>query len=218
MTTTNSNAIACASASIDMSAIPASVPSLCIPRVFANVTRERIAKVFEELDLGIIERIDLVSKVGRDNGDKFQRVFIHFRSWGGNSNAIKARERVLQGKEIKIIYDDPWFWKVSANRAHDSSSAAPAFKRPEVKKKISIDFDCDSSTPSRPVDNVKRPTYDNRPKRDQGQGQGGKPPYKKPITKLVIKKEEPEPVKALEKEKEKEKEKAGEEGEIVETK
>ena len=214
MTTTNSNA--CASASIDMSAIPANVPSLCIPRVFANVTRERIAKVFEELDLGIIERIDLVSKIGRDNGDKFQRVFIHFRSWGGNSNAVKARERVLQGKEIKIIYDDPWFWKVSANRSHDSSSAsAQAFKRPDVKKKISIDFDCDSSTPSRPVDNVKRPAYDNRPARDprpaQGQGQG-KSPYKKPITKLVIKKEEnePAPVTILKKEK------VGEEGEIVE--
>jgi hypothetical protein len=24
---------------------------------------------------------------------------------------------VLGGKEIKVIYDDPWFWKISANRS-----------------------------------------------------------------------------------------------------
>jgi hypothetical protein len=30
---------------------------------------------------------------------------------------VRARERILSGKELKIVYDEPWFWKVSANRA-----------------------------------------------------------------------------------------------------
>jgi len=49
-------------------------------------------------------------------GDKFQRVFIHI-DWNNGEVASRARTRLLTGKEIKIIYDDPWFWKISANRA-----------------------------------------------------------------------------------------------------
>jgi len=29
-------------------------------------------------------------------------------------SAESARERLLNGQDLKVIYDDPWFWKVSA--------------------------------------------------------------------------------------------------------
>ena len=29
-------------------------------------------------------------------------------------SAESARERLINGQDIKVIYDDPWFWKVSA--------------------------------------------------------------------------------------------------------
>jgi hypothetical protein len=102
--------------SIDMTLLPASVPSLCIPRVFQNITKERVAFVFKSLDLGEIDHIDMVPRTS-ENGDKFQRVFIHFKRWASSDEAVRARERVLGGKEIKVIYDDPWFWKISANRS-----------------------------------------------------------------------------------------------------
>lgn len=101
---------------IDMSVLPASTPSLCIPRVFVNITKERIAFVIRELGLGEIDHIDMIPRES-DNGEKFQRVFIHFKRWGESESAKRARERVLGGKEIKIIYDDPWYWKLSANRS-----------------------------------------------------------------------------------------------------
>jgi hypothetical protein len=65
--------------------------------------------------MGEIQRIDVVSKT-TEKGEKFNRVFVHFKRWFANKNADMARERLLNGKEIKIVYDDPWFWKVSAYR------------------------------------------------------------------------------------------------------
>lgn len=102
--------------SIDMAVLPASTPSLCIPRVFSNITDKRVAYVIREVGLGEIDHIDMVPKTA-DDGTRFQRVFIHFKSWNSTQSARSARERVLSGKEIKIVYDDPWFWKLSANRA-----------------------------------------------------------------------------------------------------
>lgn len=102
-------------AHIDFRTLPVSVPSLCIPRVFANIGESRIRKIFNDLDIGIIDHIDVIAKTG-EKGEKFNRVFIHFKRWFDNEDANNSRERLLNGKEIKVIYDDPWFWKVSAYR------------------------------------------------------------------------------------------------------
>lgn len=98
---------------IDFSTLPANVPVLCIPRVFANINEPRIRRIFDDLNMGLIDRIDIVTK---KHGDKFTRVFVHFKHWNDSENARIARERLLNGKEIKVIYDDPWFWKISAYR------------------------------------------------------------------------------------------------------
>lgn len=95
--------------------MPANVPVLCIPRVYPNISQERIGKIFKDLNLGDLERIDIVAKT-TEKGDQFNRVFIHFRTWNNSANSNIARERLLNGKEIKIIYDEPWFWKISAYR------------------------------------------------------------------------------------------------------
>jgi hypothetical protein len=121
--------------SIDFKTIPASVPSMCIPRVFKNITRERVIGVIKDLDLGIIDRVDMVQREN-EKGDKFQRVFIHFKKWHSNPNADRARQMLLSGKEVKIIYDDPWFWKISANKS--VSGGAP--EHPQ-QKKPTIRFD-----------------------------------------------------------------------------
>ena len=97
---------------IDFQTLPTNFPSLCIPRVLNNIDEEYILNTFQKLNLGSIERIDIVSK------SNFNRVYIHFSSWYSNVNADKVREILINGningKEVKIIYDAPWFWKVSA--------------------------------------------------------------------------------------------------------
>ena len=136
---------------IDFRTLPMCVPSICIPRVFSNVDEKRIRRVLDELKLGDIKCVDIISSKSIEKGPKFNRVVVHFTKWNANENANAARERLINGKDIKIIYDEPWFWKVSAyrepsnNRPPHHKSAKPA------AKKVSIQFDDDdvSSIPSR---------------------------------------------------------------------
>jgi len=100
---------------IDFNKVPENVPTLCIPRVSTNINELQIRKIFDNLELGIIDRIDLVIKYSH-NGEKYNRIFIHFHKWFQDGNAKRARERLLLGNEIKVMYDEPWFWKISAYR------------------------------------------------------------------------------------------------------
>lgn len=106
-------------AKINFNNIPKSAPTLCIPRVYIKINESQIRQIFEELDLGVIDRIDIVTKypINQDaGGEKYSKLFIHFKKWFHNENATKARERLLSGNEIKVIYNPPFFWKVSAYR------------------------------------------------------------------------------------------------------
>ena len=127
---------------IDFRTVPINVPSLCIPRVYPNISEARIRKIFDELALGSIDHLDIISKT-TEKGEKFNRVFIHFRRWYTDGNAGVARERLLNGKDIKIIYDDPWFWKVSAYREQQASAARPEPRQQQShsQKKPTILFD-----------------------------------------------------------------------------
>jgi len=129
---------------IDFRTLPANVPSLCIPRVYSNIDEARIRRVFEELDMGDIQRIDVISKTN-DKGDKFNRIFVHFKQWNASENANIARERLINGKEIKILYDDPWFWKVSAYREPVRPSGAKQSYAHRPQKKASIQIDSDDA-------------------------------------------------------------------------
>jgi hypothetical protein len=122
---------------IDLKYIAENQPSLCIPRVFANIDEKRIRDVFGELDLGKIQRVDILERKN-EKGETFKRIFIHFDKWFWNSNAQEARRRLLSGKDIKIVYDNPWFWKVSANKANSNEyssgngSAQRRYNQPHI--------------------------------------------------------------------------------------
>jgi hypothetical protein len=101
--------------SFESESLAINFPVLCIPRVCSSISENNIRRIFEELNIGILDHIDIISK-NNNKSEKFNRVYIHFKRWLQSENAVQARERVLSGKEIKIIYDDPWFWKISAYR------------------------------------------------------------------------------------------------------
>jgi len=91
-------------------------PSICIPRVFKSTTRKDLYGVIERLNLGAVERIDMVPKTN-DRGESYYKVFIHFKQWNNkNTVALATRTKLLQGEEIKIVYNEPWFWKCTASR------------------------------------------------------------------------------------------------------
>ena len=167
---------------IDFRTLPNNVPSLCIPRVFTNWTESRIRKVFNELGMGEIQRIDIISK-NTDKGDKFNRVFVHFKQWFSNSNADMARERLLNGKEIKIMYDEPWFWKVSAYREVKKNDHEPVVRRPRV----SIIFD-DDSLSIVPSQTNPKSRHEHRPRDDEleGRPKNNDRRDKRPNTKEIV--------------------------------
>ena len=99
-----------------------SQPSICIPRVFNNIDAKKIGNVFEQLQLGKIKRIDMI-ECKNEKGEKFKRAFVHFEKWHWNEDAQAARRKLIEGKEIKIVYDTPWFWKISANRSNSSNDS-----------------------------------------------------------------------------------------------
>jgi hypothetical protein len=99
-----------------------SEPSICIPRVFKSTSRKDIFGVIEKLDLGAVDRIDLVAKTN-ERGESYNKVFIHFKIWNRNPQAQATRDKLLQGEEIKIVYSEPWFWKCTASRVEK-----PAFR------------------------------------------------------------------------------------------
>ena len=91
--------------------------SLCIPRVFKNITDKRIRAIFYSLKLGFVERVDMVAKTS-PKGDDFWRVFIHFSNWNErNPSAMQMREKLDSGDRVKIVYDEPWFWLISKSSA-----------------------------------------------------------------------------------------------------
>ena len=94
------------------------IECLCIPRVINSITENHIRKTFTNVNIGLIDHIDIVNKT-TDKGIPFKRVFIHFKKWFATENGIIAQQRLLNNQEIKIIYDDPWFWKVSLYRKRE---------------------------------------------------------------------------------------------------
>jgi hypothetical protein len=107
----------------DLLLIPSNIPSICIPFVFESINDKRIMGIFQEIDYGIIERIEKNPYKSKD-GRNVNRVFIHL-NWKFNENVNKVRNDLLCGREIIIMYDSPWFWKISANRLDKIKPSVP---------------------------------------------------------------------------------------------
>jgi hypothetical protein len=118
--------------------IKESNPNRClvIPRVFPNINEARIKRIFQDLKLGYIDHIDIVAVAQtKEDGKQFNKVFVHFSSWFTNDTAQRAVAKLEKGDEIKIIYDEPWFWKVSAYREkkEEPTQISRSSPRPNIK-------------------------------------------------------------------------------------
>jgi hypothetical protein len=94
--------------------------SVCIARVFNNITWRQVKQVFIELNWGFVERVDIIRVKSKD-GKMVKRAFIHFApmKWNMRSDVARATLTALQSKEvIKVSYeeDKPWFWTVTVSK------------------------------------------------------------------------------------------------------
>ena len=135
------------SESIDLRYVADNQPSLCIPRVFNNIDESRIRAIFDQLGLGEIHHIDVISRKN-EKGEPFKRAYIHFKTWYSNTIAQEARRKLLTGKEIKVVYDTPWFWKVSANKWTQQEQGQGVKEQPVSRKPIAPYIELDSTRKS----------------------------------------------------------------------
>ena len=152
---------------MDLRYVANNQPSLCIPRVFKNIDEDRIRRVLDELRLGRIERIDLLVRKN-EKGEEYKRVFVHFQEWFWNEDAQEVRRKLISGKEIKIVYDGPWFWKVSANNWQaDAAAPAPASAARNLQRPR-IEFDDEEDRRPRNQED-RRPRYqeERRPRHEE---------------------------------------------------
>jgi len=56
------------------------------------------------------------SRILTKTGKEFNRVTLTFNNWYKNPTSDRFLERLQAGEDIKIVYDEPWFWKVSLYR------------------------------------------------------------------------------------------------------
>ena len=131
-----------------VSHIPEFEPSIHIGRVHANIDKETIFNTFSVLNIGSIGSIEII-KPGNKQSDKqsgFNRVIVHLNYWYNNGPSTETRERLLSGKEVKIVYNDPWFWKVTAFKPSKPKSKPIPNALP--KPAIRIEFD-DEAAPGK---------------------------------------------------------------------
>ena len=89
--------------------------SICIPRVFQNITSNQITQVFEGLGLGSVERIDLVPFVN-SKGEHLNRAFVYIQ-WNDSEAARNLHEKIHDPEQTaKIVYQEPWFWMLLPNK------------------------------------------------------------------------------------------------------
>jgi hypothetical protein len=124
-------------------------PSLCIPRTHANIRKERIFAVIRSLGLGWIGRIDVVEKKDEKTGTPFIRVFIHFKKWFQNAQTRQFLEHLETQKSANIVYDEPWFWKVTKSFVPAPPMPAPQQQQQQQPSRFPrprIDFDGGASS------------------------------------------------------------------------
>jgi hypothetical protein len=109
--------------------------SLCIPRVYRTVTHGRISRCLslalgvDERDANFINRIDMVAHKNK-NGQDYWRVFIHLASYPETAEGQLVAQMIAAGETVNIVYDDPWFWKMSMSRLTGISAVRVAERRP----------------------------------------------------------------------------------------
>ena len=87
------------------------VLSLYIPRIFANISKERVAHIFKSLLIGEVSVIDFVPREDSNTGEPYNMAFIHFSEWYDNTASKNFQAKVNDpDTDAKIVYDDPWYW------------------------------------------------------------------------------------------------------------
>ena len=86
---------------------------ICIPKVDKSVTQSQIYTVFSKLNIGKIGKILIIDSFP-NNLNSSKIIFITFTQMHDNNRSTFIQNRLNNGNDIKIVYNNklPWFWKI----------------------------------------------------------------------------------------------------------
>ena len=127
------------------------VYSIVIPRVFKNIGEKRIRAIVYKLRFGFLQRVDIVPKRGKE----FNVVFLHFSQWNTDASSTAVRNKLDTGDQVKIVYEEPWYWLIKKSEATRPEDRPKREQRPAPF----IDFSHTPAQPKRPA----QPTTESKP-------------------------------------------------------
>lgn len=86
--------------------------TLCIPRIPNHITHEYIRKVFCKLNAGTITKI---TDIQLQKESEWKRILMSI-DWNQTSTAQYIQSRLFAGHNVKLVYNDPWYWKIILGR------------------------------------------------------------------------------------------------------
>ncbi len=88
--------------------------TLCIPRVCKNIKKKQIFDVFNTYNFGKIKKIDIIENRGKNSNI----VHVHYSYWHNNTYVNNIKQKLMNNLNIKIFYDNPWFWIIYLHKAN----------------------------------------------------------------------------------------------------
>lgn len=89
------------------------ISNVCIPRMETSISYRYIHQILLKLNIG---KINKITEIPLKNEKDFKRVMITIQWHQYNPRSIFVQKRLCDGKNIKIVYDSPWYWKMVAGR------------------------------------------------------------------------------------------------------
>jgi len=84
--------------------------TLCIPRIESTLSAKYI---LQKLCLTKWGEICRIIEIPLKSDDNYKRILIKMKWNDTNPNAVTVREKLQNGEKINLVYEMPWFWKIT---------------------------------------------------------------------------------------------------------
>jgi hypothetical protein len=86
---------------------------ICIPRIDSLIiSKENIKTTFQKT-LGSNECIKNIVFINNRDNSHFKKVYIYLNFWPNNDKSQYIRKQLLDNIQLKIMFNDPLFWRCS---------------------------------------------------------------------------------------------------------
>lgn len=114
--------------------------SLFIPFLNINVTVDDIIQVIGcQHCLGVVGRIDMVTRTDKNTGTQFNMAYVHMSEWNSHSQQFMA-DVVNTNQPCKLYVNDNEYWTILENKYADKKMTNAPKKARKQKKKVAANL------------------------------------------------------------------------------